>query len=286
MADNTSDLSSNREGPHREHAHHQAFIRGDYGGNPLAHMMTNDSGSASVYGAFGGAFEPGLYKKSPYKFANPVPLGLSGFALTTFVLSLINLGTLDLTSPSIVIGPALAYGGFIQLLAGMWDIALGNTFGGTALSSYGGFWIGLAIILTPGGFRIESTYAQEQDLGQFYAALGLYIMGWFIFTFLLWLCTLKSTLAFNSLLLTVWIAFICLGAAYMDARNNAEFAPNTGLLRAGGAFGIVAAFLAWYNMYAGIADPSNTFFIVPVVHFPWSEKGRERRGKLDNPNTV
>lgn len=70
--------------------------------------------------AFGGAFEPGLYKPSPYKFANPVPLGLSGFALTTFLLSAINLNVLGLTSPVIVIGPALAYGGLIQLLAGMW----------------------------------------------------------------------------------------------------------------------------------------------------------------------
>lgn len=283
MADNPSDEASARE---HEHAHHQAFIRGDYGGNPLAHVMTNDSGSQPVYGAFGGAFEPGLYKKSAYDFANPVPLGLSGFALTTFVLSLINLGVLDLVTPSIVIGPALVYGGFIQLLAGRWDIALGNTFGGTALSSYGGFWIGVAIILTPGGFGIQGTYTQEEDLGQFYVAFGLYIMGWFILTFLLWLCTLKSTVAFSALLLTVWLAYLCLGAAYLDAPTNPEYAPNTSLLNTGGVWGILAAFLAWYNMLAGIADPSNSFFVVPVVHFPWSERGREKRGKLDNPHTA
>lgn len=96
---------------------HQHKYR-DYGGNPLAHI-TSDTGSARL-AAFGGAFQPGLYKPPAFNFANPVPLGLSGFALTTFLLSCVNLGVNGLTQPNIVIGPALAYGGFIQLLAGMW----------------------------------------------------------------------------------------------------------------------------------------------------------------------
>lgn len=61
------------------------------------------------------------------------------------------------------------------------DIALGNTFGGTALSSYGGFWISIGIILTPGGFAVEDAY---DNSGDFYAAFGLYLIGWFIFTFI------------------------------------------------------------------------------------------------------
>lgn len=90
----------------------------DYGGNPLAHVNT---GGSVRLPAFGGEFQPGLYKNiADRKFANPAPLGLSAFALTTFVLSLINLGTEGLTGPSIVIGPAFAYGGLVQLLAGMW----------------------------------------------------------------------------------------------------------------------------------------------------------------------
>lgn len=94
----------------------------DYGGNPLAR---SDTASTRVP-AFGGAAQPGSYKPPKGNVANPAPLGLAGFALTTFVLSLINLGTLGLDSPSIVVGPAYAYGGLIQLLAGMWEIALGN----------------------------------------------------------------------------------------------------------------------------------------------------------------
>lgn len=94
--------------------------------------------------------------------------------------------------------------------------------------------------------------------------------------------TLKSTVAFSSLFMMVWIAFICLGTAYLDARNTADGHPHVGLTRAGGVFGMIAAFIAWYNMLAGLLEPSNSFFSVPVVHFPWSEKGRaDRRKKSD-----
>lgn len=95
----------------------------------------------------------------------------------------------------------------------------------------------------------------------------------------MWLLTLRSTVAFNTLFLTVWIAFICLGVGYLDARNTADGHPNVPLTRAGGAFGIVASFIAWYNMLAGLLDDSNSFFLIPVAHFPWSEKGREARKK-------
>lgn len=109
---------------HCEHYDHAAAQRTkkrkpyDYGGNPLAHIDTGDSARLP---AFGGGLQPGLYKPTEgRKFANPAPLGLSGFALTTFVLSCINLGTRGLSEPNIVVGAAFAYGGLVQLLAGMW----------------------------------------------------------------------------------------------------------------------------------------------------------------------
>jgi len=90
----------------------------DYGGNPLAHMNTGES---ARFPAFGGEFQPGLYRPTTErKFANPAPLGLSAFALTTFVLSLINIGVRGVSEPSIVISLAFGYGGLVQLLAGMW----------------------------------------------------------------------------------------------------------------------------------------------------------------------
>lgn len=97
---------------------HKATQAARFGYGPLAHFNTNNEG---VLPAFGGEFQPGLYKGvEGRKFANPAPLGLSAFALTTFVLSLINVGTRDLTAPNIVVALAFGYGGLVQLLAGMW----------------------------------------------------------------------------------------------------------------------------------------------------------------------
>lgn len=185
-------------------------------------------------------------------------------------------------------------------------MAVGNTFGATALTSYGGFWIGLGIIFTPGGFNIASAYGGATPA--FYTALGFYlyvrrvlschgsstkaltntIQGWFIFTFLLWLLTLRSTLAFSSLFFTVWLTFLMLATGYMYTTTvDGVTAPNQSLNLAGGSFGIVAGFIAWWNMLAGIADRGNSFFLVPVLHFPWSEKGRQsRRAKAESIRDV
>jgi len=251
----------------------------DYGGNPLAHIATNDPDMRLQ--AFGGEFQPGLYrapKQQFRQFANPAPLGLSAFALTTFVLSLINVHTRNIPGPNIVVALAFGYGGLVQLLAGMWEMAVGNTFGATALSSYGGFWISFAIVLFPSSTNIETELVAKSEAA-FLNSFGLFLMGWFIFTFILLLCTLRSTVAFFFLFFTLDMAFLLLGIGYLQ--NNGK-APQDGCIVAGGAFGLMAAFAAWYNALAGIADSSNSFFVIPVAHFPWSEKGRERRNKVDN----
>lgn len=100
-----------------EHQVARAAARFGYG--PLAHVNTTEASLPP----FGGEFQPGLYKSvEGRKFANPAPLGLCAFALTTFVLSAINMGTLDIASPNIVVGLAFGYGGLVQLLAGMWYV--------------------------------------------------------------------------------------------------------------------------------------------------------------------
>ena len=105
-----------RQMTHEEHAIAKEAARFGYG--PLAHVNTANSGRLP---AFGGEFQPGLYKPvTDRKFANPAPLGLSAFALTTFVLSLVNMGTRGVAAPNIVVGIAFGYGGLVQLLAGMW----------------------------------------------------------------------------------------------------------------------------------------------------------------------
>ncbi|CAI7650638.1 unnamed protein product [Penicillium bialowiezense] len=241
---------------------------------PLAHVNT----ASSRYPAFGGDLQPGLYRlPKDRKFANPAPLGLCGFALTTFILGCINMQVRGVTEPNIVVGPALAYGGLVQLCAGMWEMAVGNTFGATVLSSYGGFWMSLAITFIPGGFNIMGAL-EKADNGEptmFYNSFALYLFGWFIFTTLITLLTLKSTVAFFSLFFFVDIAILLLALGYLLQTDTGM--PNEKLLKAGGLFAILGAFLAWYNAFAGIADNSNSFFLPPVVHFPWSEKKRSSR---------
>jgi uncharacterized protein len=130
-------------------------------------------------------------------------------------------------------------------------MAVGNTFGATALSSYGGFWISFAIIITPGGFNVAEAYS-ELGVNAENFALGYYLAGWFIFTFLLLICTLKSTVAFFLLFFFLDLAFLFLFLAhlYPDAEGNVHKPLN----KAGGYFGIFSAFMAWYNALAGIAD--------------------------------
>ncbi|KAK1753419.1 GPR1/FUN34/yaaH family-domain-containing protein [Echria macrotheca] len=247
--------------------------------NPMAHIH---SGGERLP-AFGGEFQPGLYKSiEARKFANPAPLGLSAFALTTFVLSAVNLNARGVNVPNIAVPLALGYGGLVQLLAGMWEMAVGNTFGATALSSYGGFWIAYGILLTPnwnilgkgGPYASDAAAAVDPKMGE--SAVGFFLTGWFIFTTILLLCTLRSTVMFFLLFFSLDLAFLMLACGAYANDNNALDASKK-LTQAGGGFGMIAAFLAWYNAFAGIADSSNSFFLIPVFHFPWSEKGREDR---------
>lgn len=111
-----------RQMTHEEHQTAKAAARFGYG--PLAHVNTSSGGSERLP-AFGGEFQPGLYKQvKDRKIANPAPLGLSAFALTTFVLGLINMETRNIGAPNLVVGLAFGYGGLVQLLAGMWYVHL------------------------------------------------------------------------------------------------------------------------------------------------------------------
>ncbi|PNY28545.1 Uncharacterized protein TCAP_01531 [Tolypocladium capitatum] len=208
------------------------------------------------------------------KLANPAPLGLSAFALTTFVLSAVNMHARDVSAPNIVVPLAFGYGGLVQLLAGMWEMACGNTFGATAFSSYGGFWIAYAILLTP---NWGITAATGPYAGNVASPIGFFLMGWFIFTTLLLLCTLRSSLMLFLLFFTLDLAFLFL-ASEQFANDLGNKTAALALQKTGGLFGFLAAFLAWYNALAGMQDDSNSFFQVPVFHFPWSDQGKAARG--------
>lgn len=212
--------------------------------------------------AFGGTLNPGLAAPTAHKFANPAPLGLSAFALSTFVLSLINAGAMGVSNDSVVVGLAMFYGGLVQLLTGMWEMALENTFGALALGSFGGFWLSFGAISIP-WFNIAASYDDPVELEN---AVGFYLIGWSIFTFMLTLCTMKSTLAFFSLFFLLAVTFLLLGIGKLGKSHGSTVA--------GGVVGVIVAFIAWYNAYAGLANKQNSYVRVHALQLPVLE-GRQ-----------
>jgi hypothetical protein len=188
------------------------------------------------------------------KFANPAPLGLSAFAATTFLLSLINVQTRGVEVPNLVVSMAYGYGGLVQLLAGMWEFAAGNTFGATAFSSYGGFWISFGLIFTPGSGILDGYAAAE---GQLENVLGLYLFTWFIFTFIMLVAAHRSSLGLVLLFFFLDLTFLLLAVGFL-------MPTHTVITKAGGSFGLITAAIAWYVAAAGLLTPDTSFFTLPV----------------------
>ncbi|KAI7903132.1 GPR1/FUN34/yaaH family-domain-containing protein [Cokeromyces recurvatus] len=187
--------------------------------------------------------------------ANPGPLGLCGFALTTFVLSLHNAGAgIKPDGPhGVVTGLAFFYGGLVQLLAGMWEFKTGNTFGATAFSSYGGFWLSFGLMFIPGA-AVKSSYNNDDAL--YAKSVGYYLLGWTIFTGIMLIASHRSNVGLISLFFFLFITFIMLTAGKL---NSSE--PCT---VAGGALGIVTAFIAWYNALSGLLTKQSSYFTLPI----------------------
>src|SRR4051795_5984893 len=163
--------------------------------------------------------------------ADPGPLGLAAFALTTFVLSFFNSGLMGESGIPIVLGLALAYGGLAQLLAGMWEFRTGNTFGATAFTSFGAFWLSF--------WAFEQFFAKEiTDKGALGNSVGLYLIAWGIFTAYMWIASFRVSVAVNVVFLLLAITFIVLGIG--DAGGNES------ITHAGGYLGIATAIAAWY----------------------------------------
>ncbi len=188
--------------------------------------------------------------------ANPAPLGLSAFALTTFVLSSINAGFIVPSvgvGTNIVVGLALFYGGLAQLLAGMWEFKAGNTFGATAFSSYGGFWLALGFVFVPGSGILDSFAKSPTAL---HPALGLFLLGWTIFTGLMFLGTLRLTMGLIALFGLLFLTFLAL--------TIAELGGGVTFTVLGGWLGIITALVAWYNALAGVLAAHRGVFSLPL----------------------
>jgi uncharacterized protein len=192
--------------------------------------------------------EPGRTAPPPdlvaASIADPAPLGLAGFALTTFVLSMFNAGLVGKAGEPVVLGLALAYGGVAQFLAGMWEFRKGNTFGATAFSSYGAFWISY--------WAFVAFFAKGVPA----SAVGLYLIAWGIFTFYMWIASFRTTTAVMVVFLLLWITFILLGIG--------AAADKSGVTKLGGWVGLATAVAAWYASFAAVTNFTFGREMVPV----------------------
>ncbi|GAV54432.1 hypothetical protein ZYGR_0AL01640 [Zygosaccharomyces rouxii] len=238
-----------------EHGVHRVFTEGD--NDEYVVIGRQKFLKDDLFQAFGGTLNPGLAPPPEHKFANPAPLGLSGFALTTFVLSMIKAKAQGITIPNVFVGPAMFYGGIVQVIAGVWELALENTFGGTALCSYGGFWMSFSSLYIP-WFGIVDAYKDDQ--GQMGNAVGIYLLGWAIFTYGLSICTMKSTLMFFALYFLLGTTFLLLAIG--------SITDKFGVNRAGGILGIIVAFIGWYNAFAGLANKRNSYVLCQAIPLP------------------
>jgi uncharacterized protein len=180
--------------------------------------------------------------------ADPGPLGLAGFAMSTFILSMFNADLVNKAGEPVVLGVALAYGGIAQLLAGMWEFRTGNTFGAVAFSSFGAFWISYWALVT---FFVDSIPAANAG-----AAIGLYLWAWAIFTAYMFVASLRTTVAVAVVFFLLTITFILLGAG-----NSGD---HTSVIKWGGYIGLATAAAAWYASFAAVVNSTFGRVIAPV----------------------
>jgi succinate-acetate transporter protein len=183
------------------------------------------------------------------KLANPAPLGLVAFGLTTVLLSLINAGVLPKTGESVVIPLAMAYGGTIQILVGLLEFKAGNTFGMTAFLSYGAFWWWFALLLLLGGNHLISL----EGAG---STIGVALLLWGVLTMYLWISTFRLTRALWWIFFTLWIAFYLLGFGALLGM--------AGLTLAGGWVGIVCGALAMYTSFGLVTNATFGRDVLPL----------------------
>lgn len=189
----------------------------------------------------------------PTPTANPAALGLVGFGLTTVLLSLINAGVLPAGGAGVVIPLALAYGGFIQVVAGLLEFRVGNTFGTTAFLSYGAFWWWFALLLI---FAHNGTI----DLTQSGPTVGVALLLWGLLTLYLWIGTFRLPRILFAIFLTLWITFLLLGLG--------DVAKSEALSHAGGWLGLICGLLAIYGSFGIVTNATWGRAVIPLGERP------------------
>jgi hypothetical protein len=188
--------------------------------------------------------------------ADPAPLGLAAFALTTFVLS----GHNATFIPDLIwVGLALFYGGLVQLLAGMWEFKNRNVFGSTAFSTYGGFWMSLGIFVVLA--TVSKSFGGALGGADVPNAVAWFLLAFAIFNTYMLLWSTQVSIAVFLVFLTLEATEILLVIGNFDEAHG--HANNT-WLHAGGWVGIITAAVAWYASAAGVINGMKERHVLPV----------------------
>lgn len=183
------------------------------------------------------------------KLANPAPLGLLGFGLTTVLLNLHNAGLFGLNSMILAMG--LAYGGLAQIIVGIMEFKKGNTFGMTAFLSYGLFWWSLvALVLLPGTSFFGNVLVADSS------AMAAYFFMWGLFTLAMFFGTLKANRALQFVFGSLFILFFMLMAT--------ELTGNTMLGQITGVEGVICGLSAVYLGLAEVLNEENSKTVLPI----------------------
>jgi uncharacterized protein len=194
--------------------------------------------------------------------ADPAPLGLAAFALTTFLLSAVNAGWAKNSTGFDWWGYAIAYGGLCQLLAGMWEFRNRNVFGSTAFSTYGGFWIGVGLWLHFVGGPAAATHPLQANRD-----LAWILLAFAIFNTYMLLISTQVNFAVFLVFLTLEITEILLFIGNFVTKTAAlpPFATyDQPLIVAGGVVGVITALVAWYTSAAGVINGIKGKPVFPV----------------------
>jgi len=205
---------------------------------------------------------------APVVLADPAPLGLVAFGLTTLVLSCINAGWIDKVNEPIVLGLAIPFGGFAQILAGMWAFRRGSTFAATAFTAYGAFWIsfflivqyfagavvaGTAKALGPGATAAQIAAAAGDHLN---VILGLYLFAWGVFSAYMFLASLAGSKAIQVVFFLLTLTFFALAIGKWNASESWE--------HIGGVLGVLTAVAALYTSFADVANANFKRTVLPT----------------------
>ncbi len=178
------------------------------------------------------------------KLANPAPLGLTGFALTTWLLSMVNTGWFTGDSVPLVLASAFAFGGTAQFAAGLMEMPRGNTFGFVAFCAYGAFWWSFALFVEFFAAKVPAGF------------VGSWLILWGVFTLYMWVASLALSRAVQAIFLALWITFFLLGAA--------EFTGAAWLHQAGGYAGLITAACAFYLAAADVINETHGHAVLPT----------------------